>query len=189
MHTEAATVLQSSSTSSAETALNPRTGEFVESGNSQVPEVVKAAGEDLRRLLRQRDEIVKQIRIVKQTMAGVARLFGDDWLSQEQWELVGRKDRPRQPGLTKPCRTVLMEANGPLGAHEVCEQVRRRAPWVFANHKSPAASVAKVLNRLVEHGEALAVCNENGRRAWQSCTQARAEANADCLRVTSTEMN
>src|ERR1700678_4366970 len=128
MHTEAATVLQSSSTSDAETALNPRTRELVESGNPQVREVVEAAGEDLRRLFRQRDEIVKQIRVVKQTMVGMTRLFGDEWLSQEQWKLFGRKDRPRQPGLTNPCRSVLMEANRPLGAHEVCEQVRRLAP-------------------------------------------------------------
>src|SRR5580692_5562937 len=139
MHTEAATVLQSSSTLDVETALPPRTGELVESGNSQVWEVVKAAGEDLRQLLRQRDEIVKRIRTVKQTMVGMTCLFGDDRLSQEQWELVGRKDRPRQPGLTKPCRKVLMEANRPLGTDEVCEQVWRHAPFVFENHKSPAA--------------------------------------------------
>jgi hypothetical protein len=43
MHTETATVLQSLSTSDAEAAMNPRTEELVESGNSQVQEVVKAA--------------------------------------------------------------------------------------------------------------------------------------------------
>lgn len=174
MHTETATVLQSLSTSDAEAATNPLTEELVESGNSRVQDVVKAAGEDLRQLLRQRDEIVKQIRTMKQTIVGVARLFGDDWLDQELRELVGRDGRPRQTGLTKSCRTVLKESNRPLGAHEVCEQVRRRIPLVFANHKSPAASVTTVLNRLVEYGEALAVRDENGRRAWQSCTQARA---------------
>jgi hypothetical protein len=180
MHTETATVLQPLSTSDAETAMNSRTEEGAESGNSQAQEVVKAAGEDLRQLLRKRDEIVKQIRTMKQTIVGVARLFGDDWLSQELWELVGRKGRPRQSGLTKSCRTVLMEANRPLGAVEVCEQVRRTSPLVFANHKSPAASVTTVLNRLVDYGEALAVRDENGRRAWQSCTQGRAKARADC---------
>ena len=166
MHTQRAT------TSDGETAMDPRTEEGVESGNSQVQEVVKAAGEDLRQLLRQRDEIVRQIRTMKQTVVGVARLFGDDWLSQELWELVGRrKGRPHQTGLTESCHTVLIEANRPLGAHEVCEQVRRRIPLVFANHKSSAASVTTVLNRLVEYGEALAVRDESGRRAWQSCTQ------------------
>ncbi|MGC2229022.1 MAG: hypothetical protein WA578_18780, partial [Candidatus Sulfotelmatobacter sp.] len=150
------------------------TEELVESGNSRVQDVVKAAGEDLRQLLRQRDEIVKQIRTMKQTIVGVARLFGDDWLGQELRELVGRDGRPRQTGLTKSCRTVLKEANRPLGAHEVCEQLRQRIPLVFANHKSPAASVTTVLNRLVDYGEALAVRDENGRRAWQSCTQGRA---------------
>jgi hypothetical protein len=174
MHTEIAPALQSLPTSNAEAAMNPRTEELVESGDSRVQDVVKAAGEDLRQLLQQRDEIVKQIRTMKQTIMGVARLFGDDRLSQELWELVGRKGGPRQSGLTKSCRTVLMEANRPLGAHEVCEQVRRCIPLVFANHKSPAASVTTVLNRLVEYGEALAVRDENGRRAWQWCTQERA---------------
>lgn len=179
MHTEIATLLPSLSTSDAET-MNLPTEELVESSNSQVQAVVKAAGEDLRQLLRQRDEIAKQIRTMKQTIVGVARLFGDDWLSQELRELVGRKGTPRQTGLTKSCRTVLMEANRPLGAHEVCEQVRRRIPLVFANHKSSAASVTTVLNRLVEYGEAIAVRDENGRRAWQSCTQGRAKASSDC---------
>src|SRR5271154_1568703 len=68
MHTETATVPQSLSTSDAEAARSPRTEELVESGDSQVQEVVKAAGEDLRQLLRKRDEIVKQIRTIKQTI-------------------------------------------------------------------------------------------------------------------------
>ncbi len=168
MQTETATVPQSLSTSDGETAMSPR-AESAESGNSQVQEVVKAAGKDLRQLLRQRAELTKRIRIMKQTIVGLARLFGDDWFSEELLELVGRKGRPRQRGLTKSCRTVLMEAKRPLDAHEVCELVRRRIPLVFLNHKSPANAVTTVLNRLVGYREALAVQDENGRRAWQSC--------------------
>jgi hypothetical protein len=167
-------------TSDAEAAVSPRIEQLVESGNAQVQDVVKAAGEDLRQLIRQRDEILKQIRTMKQTILGVARLFGDDWLGEELWELVGRKSKPRQTGLTKFCRAVLIEANRPLSAHEVCERVRRRIPLVFENHKSPAASVTTVLNRLVEYGEALPVRDENGRRVWQSRTPAREKASAEC---------
>jgi hypothetical protein len=66
---------------------------------------MKAAGEDLRQLLRQLAEITKRIRTMQQTIVGLARLFGDDWLSEQLLELVRRKGRPQQRGLTKSCRT------------------------------------------------------------------------------------
>ena len=141
--------------------------EFVGSSNAHVQEVVKAAEEDLRQLMRQRADIVKRIGTIKQTIVGLANVFGDDSLDGELLELVGRKGRPRQRGLTKSCRTVLMEANRPLGALEVCEQLQGRIPLVLLHHKDPAASVTTVLNRLVAYGEALKVHDENGRRAWQ----------------------
>ncbi len=152
--------------SDAKTAMSPGTEEFVASSNAHVQEVVKAAEEDLRKLLRQRADIVKRIGTIKQTLLGLANIFGDDRLGEELWELVGRKDG-RQHGLTRSCRTVLMEANRPLGAQEVCEQLRGRIPLVLLHHKDPAASVTTVLNRLVAYGEALKVHDENGRRAWQ----------------------
>jgi len=153
--------------SDAKTAMSPGTEEFVGSTNAHVQEVVKAAAEDLRQLIRQRADIVKRIGTIKQTIVGLARLFGDDWFSEELLELVGRKGRPLQRGLTKACRTVLMEANRPLDAHEVCEQLQGRTPLVLLHHKDPAASVTTLLNRLVAYGEALKVHDENGRRAWQ----------------------
>jgi hypothetical protein len=147
--------------------MSPGTEAFVGSSNAHVQEVVKAAAEDLRQLIRQRADIVKRIGTIKQTIVGLANIFGDDWLGEELWELVGRKDRARQRGLTKSCRTVLMEANRPLGAQEVCEQLQGRIPLVLLHHKDPAASVTTVLNRLVAYGEALKVRDENGRRVWQ----------------------
>jgi hypothetical protein len=158
--------------------MNSRAEVSAGSVNSQMRKVVEAAGDDLRQLLAQRDEIAKRIRTMKQTIVGLAGLFGDDWFSEELLELAGRKGRPRQRGLTKSCRTVLLEANRPLDAHEVCELVRGRIPLVFLNHKSPADAVTTVLNRLVEYREALAVRDENGRRAWQSCNR-RTGAGAD----------
>ena len=137
------------------------------SSNAHVQEVVKAAGEDLRQLIQQRSDIAKRIGTIKQTIVGLANIFGDDWLGEELSELVGRKDGARQWGLTKSCRKVLMEANRPLRAEEICEQLRGRIPMILLHHKDPAASVTTVLNRLVAYGEALKVHDENGRRAWQ----------------------
>jgi hypothetical protein len=153
--------------------MSPGTEEFVGSSNAPLQEVVKAAEEDLRQLIRQRADIVKRIGTIKQTIVGLANIFGDDWLGEELRELVGRKEEGRQRGLTKSCRTVLMEANRPVGAQEVCEQLQGRIPLVLLHHKDPAASVTTVLNRLVAYGEALKVHDQNGRRAWQWYDQGR----------------
>jgi hypothetical protein len=136
-------------------------------GGTHVEEVVKAAHEELRQLMRQRAEIMKRIGTVKQTIVGLANLFGDGVLNEELLELVDRKASGRQPGFTKACRMVLMEAKQPLGAREVCDQIQQRIPPVLLRHKDPLASVTTVLNRLVEYGEARTVVKENGRRAWQ----------------------
>jgi len=137
------------------------------SNDGHVQEVVRAAHEELRQLMRQRAEVMKRIGTVKQTIVGLANLFGDEVLNDELLELVDRKSGGRQPGFTKACRMVLMEAERPLGAREVCEQIQRKVPPVLLRHKDPLASVTTVLNRLVEYGEARAVVRENGRRAWQ----------------------
>jgi len=55
-------------------------GSALRNGDSHVQEVVKAAHEELRQLMRQRAEIMKRIGTLKQTIAGLANLFGDDIL-------------------------------------------------------------------------------------------------------------
>src|ERR1700745_2967386 len=132
-----------------------------------VQEVIRQAHDELRQLMQQRADIMKRIGTVKQTISGLANLFGDRVLNEELLELVDRKSSGRQPGFTKACRMVLMEAARPMGAREVCEQIQQRIPPVLLRHKDPLASVTTVLNRLVEYGEARAVSRENGRRAWQ----------------------
>jgi hypothetical protein len=132
-----------------------------------VQQVVRAAHEELRQLMRQRADVMKRIGTVKQTIVGLANLFGDEILSEELSELVDRKSGGRQPGFTKACRVVLMEAEQPLAAKEVCEQIQKRMPPVLQRHKDPLASVTTVLNRLVDYGEARTVLRENGRRAWE----------------------
>lgn len=146
------------------------------SNDPHVLEVVRQAHEELRQLMRQRAEIMKRIGTVKQTIVGLANLFGDDVLNDELLELVDRKSSGRQPGFTKACRMVLMEADRALGAREVCEQIQQRIPPLLSRHKDPLASVTTVLNRLVEYGEARTVVRENGRRAWQWISDPGADA-------------
>ena len=132
-----------------------------------VREVVKAAHEELRQLLRQRSELMKRIGTLKQTIVGLANLFGDEILSDDLMELLHSKVVGRQAGFTKVCRMVLMEANKPLVVREVCGQIKQRLPAVLLRHKNPVASVSNVLSRLVQYGDAQTMVQENGQRAWQ----------------------
>jgi len=132
-----------------------------------VHQVVKAAHEELRQLLQQRAEIMKRIGTVKQTITGLADLFGEEALGEELLDLIDRKPNGRQPGFTKACRRVLMEVRRPMGAREVCAELERQAPTILARHKDPLASVTTVLNRLVDYGEARSLSNDRGRRVWE----------------------
>jgi hypothetical protein len=140
---------------------------LLNNGAPHVQEVIKAAHEELRQLMRQRADVMKRIGTLKQTIAGLANLFGDEILGEELLELVDRRSGGRQPGFTKACRMALMEANHPLSVREVCEKIQERLPGVLLRHKDPLASVTTVLNRLVDYGEAQAVVRDSGRRAWQ----------------------
>jgi hypothetical protein len=130
-------------------------------------QVVKAAHDELLQLMRQRAEIMKRIGTVKQTIGGLANLFGEQVLSDDLLELIDRKPNGRQPGFTKACRRVLMEVRRPLGARDVCIELERYAPAILARHKDPLASVTTVLNRLVDYGEARSLSNDRGRRVWE----------------------
>src|SRR5438445_13674137 len=113
------------------------------SGDSHVQEVVRAAHEELRQLVRQRAEVMMCIGTVKQTIVGLANLFGDEVLSEELLELVDRRSGGRQPGFIKACRMVLMEAAKPLGAREVCEHIQRPIPPVMLSHMDRLARVTR----------------------------------------------
>lgn len=135
--------------------------------NQHAQEVVRQAEEELRQLLRQRIDVMRRIGTIKQTIAGLANLFGDDILSDESLELLDRKSSGRQPGFTRACRAILMEANRALSARDVCDRLQEKSALLLSRHKDPLASVTTVLNRLVSYGEAVAVVLENGRRAWR----------------------
>jgi hypothetical protein len=135
-------------------------------GSQQVHVIVKAAHEELCRLIQERALITKRIGTIKQTIVGLGNLFGDDELSAELGGVVHRKTGVRRSGLTPACRMVLMGARAPMSAREVCEQVQQRIMPGMPSPRNLAASVTTILNRLVEYGEAHAILGADGRRAW-----------------------
>lgn len=165
-------------------AMEIRQVEISGNGNRAIPgasdapveEVVRQARDELRQLIQQRAEIMKRIGTVKQTIIGLANLFGDGILSAELVELVDRKTSERQPGFTRACRMVLMKAKRPMSTREVCEEIQQRIPLLVSRHKDPIASVTTVLNRLAEYGEARSMLREDGRRAWEWIADTSASA-------------
>ncbi len=129
-------------------------------------EVVRSAECELAALLQQRADLMKRIGTIKQTLAGLADMFGDSLLSETALILLDRKN-VRQSGFTKACRSVLMESSAPLSAREVCEHLRRRFPGTLEHHKKPFASVTTVLTRLVEYDEARTFIGTEGQRVWE----------------------
>ena len=107
--------------------------------NGHVQEVVRQAHEELRHLLRQRAEVMRRIGTVKQTIAGLANLFGESVLSEELLELVDRKSNGRQPGFTKACRMILMEAGRAMSARDVCAELTQPA-WPFGRPRTSERS-------------------------------------------------
>ncbi|MGC1453372.1 MAG: hypothetical protein WA830_25345 [Candidatus Sulfotelmatobacter sp.] len=147
-----------------------------------VQEVIRQAHGELRQLLEQRAEIMKRIGTVKQTISGLANLFGDGVLNDELMELVDRKSSGRQPGFTKACRMILMETGHAMNARDICDYFQQKMPAMLARHKDPMASITTVLNRLVEYGEAQAVLL-NGRRAWRWVAEMPAPATSSEVQV------
>jgi hypothetical protein len=132
-----------------------------------VQEVIRSAERELHELLQRRAELMKRIGTIKQTLAGLANIFGDAVLSDQMLEFLDRKSASRQPGFTRACRAVLIDADKPMGARFVCQALQQKFPEVLQRHKDPIASVTTVLNRLTDYAEARCSLDSHGRRVWQ----------------------
>ena len=126
-------------------------------GGPDVQVVVKAAHDELRRLTQQRCEITKRIGTIKQTITGLCNLFGDDELRDDLYKLVNGRVKVRRSGITQACRNVLMDADGPLTARNICEQIQQQNMLDQSGLKNLVAKVTTVLSRLAQYGEARAV--------------------------------
>jgi hypothetical protein len=132
--------------------------------------VIGEIRELLSSLERERRLIVRRICTIRQTIVGLASVYGEQIFDEQLLELVSRRTNKRRSGLTKTCRMVLIQAGRPLSAREVCNQIMSQNPPLLMSHKDPMASVNTLLSRLAEYGEAHAATDERGRRTWQWVT-------------------
>jgi hypothetical protein len=140
-------------------------------GKIHIDKVLEEMHKEFQALMLQRAAILRRIGTIKQTIAGLADLFGESTVGEDLLELVGQRPSTRPRGFTKTCRLVLIEAKRPLMTQEVCQELERRNPALLTRHKDPLASVSTVLNRLATYGEARVVVNQRGRRAWEWATE------------------
>jgi hypothetical protein len=144
--------------------------------------IVNSAREELRHLLQQRADITKRIGTIKQTILGLCSLFGDDELSDDDLrEFAEHKPGTRRPGLTQACRAVLRKLDRPLTARELSEHIQQQDPSSVRSSKNLAASVAVILERLVQYGEARVILRDNGRRAWLPVSDASHDGQSEAL--------
>lgn len=160
--------------------MNPgvsRSNDQMQAADPHAQEVIRSAERELKQLLELRAELMKRIGTIRQTLAGLANLFGDSVLNDEILSVLARKSSCRQRGFTSACRRVVMEAKNPVGARTVCQTLEQTFPEVLVRHKDPIASVTTVLNRLADYGEVRCLLNENGRRvyAWVAERENRAD--------------
>jgi hypothetical protein len=135
-------------------------------GNDHVEGVIRRAEQELRQLIAERATLTKRIGTVKQTLAGLANLFGDGVLNADLSEFAARNTGLRQPGITQACRRVLLGARRPMGVLDVCNEIQRTLPALLARHKDPMATVSTILSRLVEYGQATVSSGDRGSRLW-----------------------
>ena len=140
------------------------------SANSSVELVVARAHQELILLEQERIRIMERIGALKQTIAGLANIFGEALLSDELLGLIDRRRGDPNSGLTCTCRATLMESDLPLTTQRVLDEIQRRQPKLLAHHKSPVASITTILNRLVHYGEARVTTTLSGKKAWQWAT-------------------
>jgi chorismate mutase len=139
---------------------------FASATDPHVEAVVRSAEREIRELLRQRAELMRRIGTIKQTLGGLADMFGDSILNGELLELLDRR-AVQHCGFTRACRAVLMQSVAPLSARQVRDQIQQRFPDLLERHKDPLASITTVLSRLVQYSEARCTVLGPGRRVWQ----------------------
>lgn len=136
------------------------------SPDSHVTELIRLTEQQLRELMEERRVVAKRIRTVKQTIVGLANLFGNTILDSASLALVGRPRGTRQRGITRACRQVLLDARRPMTAREVRDELKRSVPALLDSYKDAMAAIHTILGRLVKYGDATVMSRGRGQRAW-----------------------
>jgi hypothetical protein len=134
-----------------------------------VEQVVGRIQRELRTLRTEQVAIAKRIGLIKNTIAGLAEVFGPGVVGQELQGLlkVEPVKRRRSRGLTDACRELLKETSEPQTLKQISARIHERFPTLVAHHRYPTTIIQMMLRRLVMYGEAEEIDAGAGLRSWR----------------------
>jgi hypothetical protein len=135
-----------------------------------VEHVVGRIQRELQSLRSEHAAIAKRIGLIKNTIAGLAEVFGPGVVGQElqgllRVELIKRR---RCRGLTDACRELLKETSEPQTLKQISARIQERFPTLVRHHRYPTTIIQMMLRRLVMYGEAEEIDGIAGVRSWKS---------------------
>jgi hypothetical protein len=136
----------------------------------EIKRFVGGMRDELKALCARRAAIGKRVSVLRQTIAGLADLFGPVAVDDDLRDLVAdfqRKPVRAHAGLTDSCRQILQDSSQPLTLQQILRQFQEKYPAALAHHKRPSTSLRNVLNRLVSYGEAVQELTGDGLLAWK----------------------
>lgn len=119
---------------------------------SHVREVFRAISAQMRQLQKERSEITSRVEQIRKVLVGLASMYGNELPEAEVDLFLGR---------------ILLDVEKPMGIQAILDRIQEREPHLLQHHRNPAASIATILNRLVQYGEAVSTL-EGNRRTWVS---------------------
>jgi hypothetical protein len=133
-----------------------------------VEQVVGRIQRELQTLRTEQVAIAKRIGLIKNTIAGLAEVFGPGVVGQElQGLLKVEPVKRRRRGLTDACRELLRETSEPQTLKQISARIHERFPTLVTHHRYPATIIQIMLRRLVMYGEAEEIDAEAGLRSWR----------------------
>jgi len=137
-----------------------------------VERVVGRIRQELHALRAEHAAIARRIGLIKNTVAGLAEVFGPAVVGRDLRSMLfaDATKRPRSRGLTDACRELLREAADPQTVKQITRQMLQRNPSLLKRHRYPGAGVQMMLRRLVRYGEAEEVAGTAGVRCWKSAS-------------------
>jgi hypothetical protein len=137
---------------------------------ADVERVVERIQQELQVLRTEHAAIARRIGLIKNTVAGLAEVFGPAVVGQDLQHVLSADGvtRRRTRGLTDACRELLREAAGPLTLEQITAGILQRNPSLLKRHRYPGTVIQMMLRRLVRYGEAQEAAGDTGLRSWRS---------------------
>jgi hypothetical protein len=148
-----------------------RQGSGVE--DADVERVVGQIQQQLQILRAEHVAIAKKIWLIKNTIAGLAEVFGPGVVGADLQNMLAPAPvrRRRSRGLTDACREALQEASEAQTLKQISGSIQERYPALLSHHRYPMAILQIMLRRLVMYGEAEEVGGTAGLRSWKLSSQ------------------